>query len=300
MSAATLEARCPAKVNLSLIVGDRRDDGYHSVRTVFQSIDVWDTLTGSPAGGLALACDDPAVPANGSNLVIRAARALALRCGDPAAGASLRLRKRIPVGGGMGGGSSDAAGALLLLSRLWNLGIDRAALEEIGRTLGADVPFFLHGGTALGEGRGDRVTPLADAGRRSLLVGLPPFGISTTEVYRRYDEKLTLDGLDVSVTRLSAGNPPRENDFRLGTNDLERVVFERWPELENFRDELLRCGAEGALLSGSGSSVFGVFDDPGTLRRAHELLGRRFERWRLLETRTVQAAAHVVAAGEAE
>ncbi len=293
MSAGRLRARCPAKVNLRLRVLGRRVDGYHEIETLFQAVDLWDTLEAREGAGLTLTCDDPALPTDERNLVMRAAGLLAELGGRARSGVALHLGKRIPVGGGLGGGSSDAAGALLLLNRLWDLGLDTPILEDAGRRLGADVPFFLHGGTALGEDRGDRITRLPFRGPTPLILGIPPFGVSTAEAYSRLDAKLTPSPIDVSVKRPPGGKLSQGNDFRLGVNDLEAVVFEAWPELRVFRDELLRHGASPALLSGSGSTVFGIFEDPGRLREAGESLRSRFRHWRLIETRATSEAAHV-------
>jgi 4-diphosphocytidyl-2-C-methyl-D-erythritol kinase len=291
-----VEASCPGKVNLSLRVLGRYPDGYHEIRTVFQAVDLCDTLEVRVATELSLSCDVPGLPTDASNLVLRAATLLADRFGI-GAGAAMRLHKRIPVGGGMGGGSSDAAGALLALSELWGIGAGTGELLPLAARLGADVPFFLHGGTALGEGRGDRVTRLPFAGPLHLLLGLPPFGVSTAEAYARVRSDLTLEAKDVSVKFLSDGNLSSEGEPLSCINDLEAGVFERWPGLQSFRDGLLRGGARTALLSGSGSTVFGVFDDSGSLPRATRDLAARFPDWRLLGVRAVPDAAHVVGAG---
>ena len=298
MSAAGLRARCPAKVNLSLRVLGRRADGYHELDTVFQAIGLWDEIDGTPAERLSLDCDDPSLPTDESNLVLRAASELrrAFPCAGARPGARLRLRKRIPAGGGLGGGSSDAAGTLLLLSRLWSLSPGPSDLTRIAAGLGADVPFFLNGGTARGRGRGDRIEPLPFAGDLAVLVGTPPFGISTAEVYRRYAERLTPQENGVTVNGFSYGrNLLRERDSSGGAvNDLEQVVFHEFPELRAFRDALLAAGARNALLSGSGSSVFGIFGDPVELDDATTRIPDRFERWTLLGTQSTPLGAHLV------
>ncbi len=289
-------AECPAKVNLSLRVMGRRPDGYHEIRTVFQTIDLSDVLTAETSAELSLACDEPALDCGASNLVLRAARLLRERSGTRA-GAAMRLEKRIPIAGGLGGGSSDAAGALVALSALWDVPLPLDELSALGASLGADVPFLLRGGTAEGAGRGDRITPLPFAGPIRLLLGVPPFGVSTADAYAWADAHLTPAGKDVSLDPATAGKLPPGNDFRWGTNDLEAGVFERCPGLLAFRDELVREGAVMALMSGSGSTVFGVFDDSGSLRRAATGLAARFPGWRLLPARAVPHAVRVVASG---
>lgn len=287
MTGPPLAIRCPAKVNLVLRVLGRRSDGYHELDTVFQAVDVWDALTIRPARELTLGCDHPRLRVDENNLVLHAARLLRDRHGRPALGGRITLSKRIPVQGGLGGGSSNAAASLLLCNRHWALGVGRDDLDALAAELGADVPFFLTGGTARGRGRGDRIEPIPFVGARPVILGCPPFGISTAEVFRRVDSRLTLPGNGVSVALLSAHKWPEDNDFRLLANDLEGVVFEGWPELKGFRDALLEAGAGAALLSGSGSTVFGVFTGPRTAARAAEHVRARFREWRVLVTRFV-------------
>lgn len=291
MTETRLVASCPAKVNLLLRVKARRADGYHEIETVFQSVDLWDEVEAVAADRLTLLCDTPDLPADDTNLVLRAALRLRQE-GGGTEGAALRLRKRIPTGAGLGGGSSDAAGTLLLLRRLWGLDLDLDALARIAAELGADVPFFLTGGTALGTGRGDRIEPLPFSGDRPILLGHPPFGISTSEVYRSLPSPLTPLGTDVSVSRLSIG-VPGGTDLGFVRNDLEAVVFRRWPELLAFRNALLEVGARSALLCGSGSSVFGIFDTEEELQKGSDGLAAGFPGFRLVPTRTIAGGARV-------
>lgn len=275
---------CPAKVNLHLEVLGRRPDGYHELRTVFQAIDLWDTVDGEVASGLSLTCDDPSLACDGSNLVIRAARLLRERLG-PGPGARLHLSKGIPSGGGLGGGSSDAAGTLLLLDRLWGGGLDRDALAAIAAEIGSDCAFFLWGGRAVGTGRGERIEPLPAEPSRPLVLGFPPHGIPTAEVYRRL-AALTPPAAGVTVPALLTKSSP-EKDFGPARNDLERVVLEGWPELGAFRARLLEQGARVALVSGSGSTVFGLFDDAAEAARAAGAASEAFPSWRVATSRTV-------------
>jgi 4-diphosphocytidyl-2-C-methyl-D-erythritol kinase len=287
LSGGTLAVRCPAKVNLVLRVIGRRDDGYHELDTVFQALDLWDTLTIRPADELTLECDDPRVPVGEDNLVLRAARLLCDRCSGRALGGRLELRKAIPVQAGLGGGSSDAAAALMLCDRHWKLDTGRPTLQVLAAELGADVPYFLTGGTARGRGRGDHIEPLAFPGGVPVVLGCPPFGISTAEVFRRCSTRLTLPGNGVSVPLLLAHKWPKGNDFGFLVNDLEAVVFEGWPELEGFRDALLEAGAGAALVSGSGSTVYGVFSGSGSAARGADRVRARFGGWRVLTSRFV-------------
>jgi 4-diphosphocytidyl-2-C-methyl-D-erythritol kinase len=287
-------ARCPAKVNLALRVVGCRDDGYHELDTVFQAVDLWDTMEISDADSLSLTCDDPSLPVDGSNLALAAAGLLLEADGGRLRGAAIRLRKRIPARAGLGGGSSDAAGALLLCSHWWGMELSMEELAELGSRLGADVPFFLYGGTARGRGRGDIIERLPFIGETPILIGIPPFGISTSEVFSELRVRLTHPENGVSFPLLSAHKWKEENDFHIATNDLEPIVFESWPELEEFRDALWRAGASSALLSGSGSAVYGIFRDAGRMSAAEAELGSAFERWALIRTRAEKGAAHVV------
>jgi 4-diphosphocytidyl-2-C-methyl-D-erythritol kinase len=171
-------------------------------------------------------------------------------------------------------------------------------LVETAARIGADVPFFLSGGTARGRGRGDRIEALPPLATVHLLLGCPPFGSATAEVYRRAAERLTLPGVGVSLAPSEAHKWPENNDFAFMVNDLERVAFEARPELRGFRDALLGAGAKAALLSGSGSTVYGVFREARQASSACAQLESRFADWRLLSTRTVEAAAHVVPQGD--
>ncbi len=286
-----ITVRCPGKINWVLRVLGKRADGYHEVATVLQTIDLWDTLTIEPAQTLTLSCDTPGIPTDDNNLVIRAARILAARAGIGAPGAACRLAKAIPAGGGLGGGSSDAAGALLGLARAWSLDLHREELAAMAAELGSDVPFFLTGGTALGTGRGERIEPLRFAGEVPLLLGFPPVSISTAEVYARLGSNLTLPANGVNLSALRALKLPGNKDFGFAINDLEAVAFAGWPELRLFRDSLLEYGAIGAMLSGSGSTVFGTFDNEDGMNRAGEKLSGLYRDWELLRTRTVAEAA---------
>jgi 4-diphosphocytidyl-2-C-methyl-D-erythritol kinase len=294
MSGTLWVSHCPAKINLALRVVDRRPDGFHDLDTVFQTIDLWDRIEARPAPTLRMTCNDPNVPVDERNLVLRAALAVREAAGlPPARGADFRLEKSIPAQGGLGGGSSDAAGAIRLAVSLWAVDLAPDTLERIAASLGADVPFFLTGGTARGRGRGDRIEALPPLAEHALVLGFPPFGVSTAEVFAEVRHRLTLPGNGVSLPRLSAYKWPGDKDFSFAVNDLESVVFPRWPSLKSFRDALRAAGARAAMLSGSGSTVFGVFTEPAVALEAAERVGRRFEDWTVLATRTVESGPRV-------
>jgi 4-diphosphocytidyl-2-C-methyl-D-erythritol kinase len=263
-----------AKVNLRLDVLARRADGYHELRTIFQSISLHDTLhfEFSRKRGIELEIAGDPILATGSrreNLVWRAAEALRRHVGLPR-GVHITLKKRVPVGRGLGGGSSDAAAALAGLLRLMRRRIPRERLLEIAAGLGADVPFFLFGGRALGTSRGDEIYPLPDGRRRTLLVVSPgDIAVSTRDAYGWLDRGLTKNSANSRLWSFCALCWSPQED-RL-SNDFEKVVFRRHPRLAGIRRALLKAGAAEAALAGSGSAVFGIFRNPAQARRSARL-----------------------------
>ncbi|HEY0081900.1 MAG TPA: 4-(cytidine 5'-diphospho)-2-C-methyl-D-erythritol kinase [Pyrinomonadaceae bacterium] len=253
-----------AKINLTLRIHGRRADGYHEIETVFQTVTLHDRLTFTAHDGegrLELACDAPGVPCDESNLVHRAGTALCARYGTTR-GARVNLEKRIPAGGGLGGGSSNAAVALVGLARLWRIETDRRALAEIGASLGADVPFFLTGGTALGTGRGTDIHPLADVPPQQLLIVTPRVRVSTAEAYKSLNAHALTKAVSPANLTVSRARAEISGSLQAALwNDFEPVVYRLHPEIERVRDALVAAGAGGALLSGSGASVFGLFEN---------------------------------------
>jgi 4-diphosphocytidyl-2-C-methyl-D-erythritol kinase len=266
-----------AKINRSLRVLGVAADGYHEIRTVFQSIQLHDTLTIRRARGpFRLACSDPECPADRTNLVWRAAGAMwhaAGRRGSPR-DVAISITKRIPIAAGLGGGSSDAAAALRGLAAMWR--VDARRLPAIAASLGADVPYFLEGGTVLGLGRGDVLYPLLDAPRAWVTLVLPEFGVSTQDAYEWFDR-------DAPVAR----RPPDAAARDTG-NDLERPVARRHPEIARIVSALRRVGAVQAAMTGSGSTVFGLFGSRAAAVRAVENLPHRI---RLISTAVVTRTA---------
>ena len=264
-----------AKINLTLRVLGRRDDGYHEINTVFQTVTLHDELTFNALDDerLELVCDAPAdIPSDETNLVHRAAVALRERFGVKR-GARVNMKKIIPAGGGLGGGSSNAAVALLGLARLWEINTDRGTLTEIGAVLGADVPFFLTGGTALGMGRGTDIHPLADLPLQHFLLVTPEVKVSTVEAYKSLNAPALTKA--VSPVNLAVSRTQAEISRSLHevlANDFERMVFQLYPEIERARNALVGVGASGSLLSGSGSTVYGLFDSLEQCARARAAL----------------------------
>ena len=259
-----------AKINLTLRVLGRRADGYHEIRTVFQTITLSDRLTlrALDDSRLELECDAPGVPTDDSNLVVRAAKLLRERF-NVARGASIKLEKSIPAGGGLGGGSSNAAVALAALARLWGIETTRDELSALGSSLGADVPFFFTGGTALGTGRGTEIAPLADAPTASLLVVAPRVKVSSAEGYKSLNAPALTKEIAPANLLVSRGEAYFSDSLPASlANDFEPVVCRLHPEIRRAREALVEAGARGALLSGSGSSVFGVFESSEEVERA--------------------------------
>jgi 4-diphosphocytidyl-2-C-methyl-D-erythritol kinase len=264
----TLRLPAFAKVNLCLHVLGRRPDGYHELRTIFQAISLHDTLELSlapSAAGVTLETDDAGLPVGRENLVCRAIEVIRGEIGLRG-GVHAKLAKRIPVARGLGGGSSDAAAALIGMLRLTKRKVPLARLMEIGASLGADVPFFLFGGRALATNRGDEIYPLTDAPKRSILVVSPKgIGVSTKDAYEWVSQELTNRSKPPNIWGFCALCWSRPGAV---SNDFEGPVFSRHPRLGEIRAGLLKRGAADAALAGSGSAVFGVFRNPAQARRA--------------------------------
>ena len=248
------------------IVGKRRD-GYHLVDTVMVPVGLYDEIEITrPKSGrqLKVTCDHPLVPSGKRNLAYQAA---ALLLGERAMREPLHvhIRKRIPVGAGLGGGSSDAAATLRGLNRLFGLGCKRDDLLSLAASLGADVPFFVCGRPARARGIGDGLEPLPSIRRLWIVILYPGFPVSTRWVYRNFSFKLTKA---IENTSLNFSLSRREELARLLVNDLEKVVFRRYPRIAFLKERLIQEGAAGALMSGSGSSVFGIFFAGDIARKA--------------------------------
>lgn len=264
-----VRALAPAKLNLGLAVVRRRSDGYHDIRTIFQAVDLFDELRFRLRSrpGIELRVEGPEPLDSGpENLVVRAGELLARRFA-PGRGAQIHLTKRIPQGAGLGGGSSDAAATLLGLERLWQLALDPEERAEMALELGSDVPFFLLGGTARGEGRGERLTRLGSQIPGPFLVLIPPFRISTAEAYRALPQRLTgsEDRLKIAETALESGD--FDGFLANLTNDLELGVDRIEPRLAPLRQFLCSQGAAFVGLTGSGSALYALFPPQGEMDR---------------------------------
>lgn len=269
----TLTARSFAKINLGLKLIGRRADGFHELRTIFQSVDLSDrlTFTARRDDRLVLTCSEERLPTDSRNLVVRAAELLFAAAGVRR-GVNISLDKQIPIGAGLGGGSANAATTLLALNRLFHLKADASRLQGIATELGADVPFFLLGGRALGLGRGDELLRLPDPQPTVLLLACPPLSISTREAYRKASLWLTKKRSPNNITRFRLEVFEKESAFELFENDFESVLFSDYPELQRLKSTLLGAGARGAQMTGSGAAVFGFFASLSDARRAEREL----------------------------
>ncbi len=270
-------ASARAKINLHLAVHARRPDGYHALTTVFQTIALADRLTiVEHDGPLTLRCPGSDAPEDDSNLVVRAARALAAELGRPEPhGLAITLDKQVPTQAGLGGGSADAMAALRLLCEVWAVPADRELLARVGGRLGSDVPFFAWGGTALGLGRGDEITALPPLPPLACAIVRPPFGVATADAYRWVAESRPS-----GPPPASAFEPPARPADWLGhlascLNDFEPVVAGRHPEIADAVAALRGAGAVLAMMSGSGSAIYGLFEREADAARAIAPLAAR-------------------------
>ncbi|MCX7766006.1 MAG: 4-(cytidine 5'-diphospho)-2-C-methyl-D-erythritol kinase [Candidatus Sumerlaeia bacterium] len=288
----TIEVTAYAKINLYLRVLSRRSDGYHNIETIYQSIDLADLLEfgleeGEPTVNLTI---EPhsifKVPVDNSNLVFKALNLLKERTGEEFHKLRITLNKNIPVGAGLGGGSADAAATLIAINRLFSLGLDIEQLRELAGKIGADVPFFLQGGTALGTGRGDVIIPLQNNLLYYVVVVFPGFSIATAEAYKKYDLESAQKETDTIRRHISPAVSSMMEVLRQGSlkefcslmaNDFTEVIEKLYPEIAIVRKELIDAGCCVAQLSGSGSAVFGICE---TQTQALQVLERVREKYK--------------------
>jgi 4-diphosphocytidyl-2-C-methyl-D-erythritol kinase len=267
----TAKVRALAKINLDLRVLGKRADGFHELRTIFQTISLADTLeiAFTPARRTTITLDDELRIAD--NLVVRAAN-LAMEAMRATGSVAMRLKKRIPMGAGLGGGSSDAAAVLLALPALAGKALELQKLCDIGAQLGSDVPFFLLGGTAVGIGRGTELFPLPDGPAQQGLVVAPGVHVNTAQAYRDLSPRLTTELQQNKIVSFQAVTWDRSSVAGC-RNDFETVVFEQHGKLRVLKRKLVQAGASPALMTGSGSALFGLFAERNLIFRAIELLG---------------------------
>lgn len=281
MNAITLLA--PAKINLCLSVLGKRTDGYHEVEMLMQMVGLYDEVTVARASsGVTVTCDSGAVPTGEGNIAWKAAAAMLERA-RAGTGLSVHISKRIPVAAGLGGGSSDAAAVLSAANSLLAMGLDKEALASIGTGLGMDVPFFFYGPLALARGRGELLSTLSTLPKFWVLLVNPGFETSTAWVYKNLNLRLTRKVDCTKIAGLSVRNIAQHLH-----NDLETVTAEAHPVIKKIEGMLIARGALGARMSGSGPTIFGIFEDEQGCRVAADALSR--EGWKVFPTEALTAS----------
>ena len=283
MNAVSIRAH--ARINLDLRVLGARADGFHELRTVFQALALHDLIRCVPREGpFAIECSSAGVPLDETNLIWRAAQTLwrSLRRAGAVRDVVVQLDKQIPLQAGLGGGSADAAATLMGLTQAWRVPVKPSQLTDVAAHIGSDVPFFLAGGTALGLGRGEEVYPLADLPRHWIVLLIPGFGVSTSEAYGWYDSERELSRAPREPQHVPGPWPSRAAQM---INDLEAPIARHHPEIDQMKAALRRAGALAASMSGSGSTVFGLFQK----RRDAVVAAKSLEGsgWRVLLTESL-------------
>lgn len=266
-----LQIKCPAKINLTLDVVGRRSDGYHNLSMIMQTINLFDVIKisvcESQTSHISLVCENKNIPTDDSNLIVKAAKLFFEKSGISAA-VEISLEKNIPVGAGLGGGSSDAAGTLAALNTLFGNPLSKESLAHMAKSLGADVPFFLSGGCMLAEGIGEKLSPLPPLENVFIVLAKPEISISTAHVYK----SLVLDDSICHPDIKSAIDALHQQDVdklaSVAGNVLESVVLKEHSIIEKYKEIMKNFGAAYSLMSGSGSSVFGVFKDKSSAKNA--------------------------------
>ncbi len=276
-----------AKLNLTLDVREKTDDGYHRVVTVLQSVDFGDTVTFTPDDGpLCAKTDLPFLPTGDKNLAVRAAAHFFRETGIKPVGGLIEIKKRIPVCGGLAGGSTDAAAMLRLLNRMCAAKLGREDLEKLSEPLGTDIPFCIAGGTALGENRGEKLTVLPDIPECGVLILRPDFASSTPELFRAIDELKVRSRPDTQGMLKAIADGDLTAVSRRIFNVFEEALPRRWREsVAEAKSLLLENGAMGACMSGTGSAVYGIFADEAAAATA----AARIDEFECFATKTVPA-----------
>ena len=257
--------RSKSKINLGLKVLNKRTDGLHNIVTIFQEVDFGDKIQlVKHKTGCQIKSDVDWIPIDNSNICHKAYSALCHELNQDF-GVKISLEKRIPVGSGIGGGSANAAATLIGLNLLYNLGLNDKKLESIAENIGADVPFFIRGGTQIGQETGGKLSPITKKFEAAILLVIPRLSISTEWAYSQLKNKLKSDN---SILRFA--NLMRKDflSFKFFENDFEKIVIPAYPEIGSIKNKLLDSGAKFASLSGSGSTVFGIFDDKAYAKKA--------------------------------
>lgn len=273
-----------AKINLSLDVLDKREDGYHNIKTIFQEINLRDGIyVKKQAGGeIELTCDNKLVPVDEDNYIVKVWKLMKPLCKeDP--GIRVHLEKKIPIAAGLAGGSSNAAAMIKALNELWNLNLSRQEMMDLGVKLGADIPFFFIGKTALGEGKGNILTEMKPFSGRHILLVNTGYGVSTSFVYKHLEERTEEMGFDEIISAIDNGND--QDFYPILRNRLESVTIKINPDIGKIKEKMINYGARASLMCGSGPTVFGIFDDQEKLEKAFFYFKDKFDLVFACETR---------------
>ncbi len=249
----------PAKINLTLDITGKLPDGYHSIKTVMQTLELCDTVTVSKANtGITITCNNPQIPVNEKNIAFKAAE-LMIESFKIHGGVKIHINKKIPVAAGLAGGSSDCAAVLCAMNDLFGLGLSKDQLKDIGKTLGADVPFCIEQGTVLCEGIGEILTPLEPYPQKCVLLVKPDFGVSTQWVYKNLDlNKIIHPDVDKFIFEYQNNF---KNSYKYMGNVLEQVTATEYAEINEIKQKMTDLGADFSMMSGSGPTVFGIFEE---------------------------------------
>lgn len=267
---STISLRAKAKINLSLDITAKRPDGYHNIRTIMQTIDLHDNIVIDVVNeGIVLECNSPELPCDNKNIAYRAAELFLDKYGVKH-GVKIKIDKNIPIAAGLAGGSSDAAAVLIGMNNIFNCETDVSKLMSIGKLLGADIPYCMKGGTVLAEGIGEILTDLKEMPKAYLVLAVPRLAVSTKWVYENFDINKVNKRPDINliVSAINKGNLRLVADNM--ENVLETVTARKFSVINTLKQELKRLGALGSLMSGSGPSVFGIFEDKNTAQKAYE------------------------------
>lgn len=275
----------PAKINLGLEVTGKRPDGYHNLRTVFCQVSLFDQLTIEEIDdGIVIQCDNPMIPVDERNTVYKAINILKTKF-DVKKGVKVSIKKEIPVEAGLGGGSSDAAAVLLGLNSLWELNLTNQKLIDIAVKIGADVPYFILGKTQFAKGIGETLTELPAFSKKKLIVCVPKKRVNTKRAFELIDSKRFVTNRQKMRFLLLALREQNLNKVsRSLFNDFEEVILGKIPDINYIKKTMIKNGALGAVLTGSGSGVFGIFDNEKKRKRAFQVLKKEYKQTFLVET----------------
>ena len=272
-----MKEKAYAKINIALDVVGKRDDGYHLLEMIMQNIDIYDEIEIEKSGeGITIKCNKPFVPTDERNLAYKAAK-LFIDTYNIKSGVSIDIKKNIPVSAGLAGGSTDCAAVLKLMNKLFDVNASDKELMELGVKLGADVPYCIKGGTALCEGIGEKLTELKPFKNHILVLVKPPFGVSTKEVYKAFD----LSKVRIHPNTSELIDRMSEDDLTYVANNmknlLENVTLRKHKLISSIKEDMIKYGSIGSMMSGSGPTVFGFFDDMLKAQRCYEEMKSKFD-----------------------